>query len=141
VTQGSTNVTGTGTAWTANNVSAGNFFIGPDGALHRITSNGLSNTTLTLADPYLGATQASGGYTIFLGLPNRLALDQFNVLTQGGGTYTSEYSYGVIFSDSGTDASLPVRVDVFVWRNFDATKDFVENQKPVGHMSGYIKRP
>jgi hypothetical protein len=73
--------------------------------------------------------------------PYRLALDQFNVLAQAGGTYTSEYSYGVIFSDSGTDASLPVRVDVFVWRNFDPTKDFVENQRPVGHMTGYIKRP
>ena len=53
----------------------------------------------------------------------------------------SEYSYGVVFSDSGTDPSLPVRVDVFVWRNFDINKDFVENQKPVGHMAGYIMRP
>ena len=73
--------------------------------------------------------------------PFRLAQDQFNVTTQGGGSYTSEYSYGVIFSDSGMDPSLPVRVDVLVWRNFDATKDFIENQKPVGHMAGYIKRP
>ena len=71
----------------------------------------------------------------------RLALDQFNVSTQGGGSYTSEYSYGVIFSDSGVDPSLPVRVDVLVWRNFDTTKDFIENLKPVGHMAGYIKRP
>jgi hypothetical protein len=73
--------------------------------------------------------------------PNRLAQDQYNVLQQAGGVYTSEYTYGVIFSDSGTDPNLPVRVDVLVWRNFDTTKDFVENQKPVGHMTGYIKRP
>jgi hypothetical protein len=81
------------------------------------------------------------GYLNAAGQPGRLALDQFNVLTQGGGSYTSDYSYGVVFSDSGTDVSLPVRVDVFVWRNFDITKDFAQNQKPVGHMSGYIKRP
>jgi hypothetical protein len=73
--------------------------------------------------------------------PYRVALDQYNVPTQGAGLYTSEYNYGVIFSDSGPDPSLPVRVDVLVWRNFDTTKDFVENQKPVGHMTGYIKRP
>jgi hypothetical protein len=73
--------------------------------------------------------------------PTRLALDQYNGTAIQGGTYTSEYSYGVVFSDSGTDPSLPVRVDVFVWRNFDTTKDFAQNQKPVGHMAGYIKRP
>jgi hypothetical protein len=94
---------------------------------------------------------SSGGGTSFLVLSN-MGLVTFGtpinmatnaILVGEGGTYTSEYeySYGVVFSDSGTDPSLPVRVDVFVWRNFDATKDFVENQKPVGHMSGYIKRP
>jgi len=140
VTQGNPNVTATpGTLWLAN-VSPGNIFIGPDGALHRILSVG-SNTSLTLADNYEGQNQPVGGYTIFSGPPNRLALDQYNVSAQGGGAYTSEYSYGVVFSDSGTDPSLPVRVDVFVWRNFDTTRDFVENQKPVGHMAGYIRRP
>jgi hypothetical protein len=72
-----------------------------------------------------------------VGHPNRLALDQYG----NSGSYTSDYSYGVVFSDSGTDPSLPVRVDVFVWRNFDINKDFAQNQKPVGHMAGYIKRP
>ena len=136
---GSQNVTGSGTLW-FNNVTAGDFFSGPDGVLHRIINVG-SNTTLTLFDNYAGTTNLVAGYTIFLSPPNRLAPDQYNVLTMGGGSYTSEYSYGVIFSDSGTDPSLPVRVDVLVWRNFDATKDFVENQKPAGHMAGYIKRP
>jgi hypothetical protein len=144
VTQGSASVTGTGTAWVANNVGPGNFFAGPDGALHRIASVA-SNTSLTLADNYQGPTTPNppgySSYTVWFGPPNRVVPDQFNVLTQGGGAYTSEYSYGVIFSDSGMDATLPVRVDVFVWRNFDPTRDFVENQKPVGHMTGYIKRP
>ena len=74
-----------------------------------------------------------------IGHPNRMALDQY--VSNGTTNYNFEYSYGVVFSDSGTDPSLPVRVDVFAWRNFDPSKDFVENQKPVGHMAGYIKRP
>jgi hypothetical protein len=84
-----------------------------------------------------------------VGQVNRLAFDQYNVpvippatLDQyNGGSYTSDYRYGAVFSDSGTDPSLPVRIDVFVWRNFDINKDFAQNQKPVGHMTGYIKRP
>ena len=74
-----------------------------------------------------------------VGHPNRMAPDQY--ISNDTIANTSDYSYGVVFSDSGTDPSLPVRVDVFVWRNFDISKDFVENQKPVGHMAGYIKRP
>jgi hypothetical protein len=74
-----------------------------------------------------------------VGHPNRLALDRY--VANGATVSTSEFNYGVVFSDSGMDASAPVRVDVFVWRNFDINKDFVENQRPVGHMAGYIKRP
>jgi hypothetical protein len=54
---------------------------------------------------------------------------------------TSDYNSAVVFSDSGTDPNLPVRVDAFVFRNFDGAKDLAQNQKPAGHMSGYIKRP
>jgi hypothetical protein len=74
-----------------------------------------------------------------VGHPNRLALDRY--VANDATVSTSEYNYGVVFSDSGMDASAPVRADVFVWRNFDINKDFVENQRPVGHMAGYIKRP
>ncbi len=71
-----------------------------------------------------------------VGHPYRMVSDQYN-----GATNTFEYNYGAVFSDTGIDSSLPMRVDVFVWRNFDLNKDFAENQKPVGHMAGYIRRP
>jgi hypothetical protein len=141
LTNGSPTVTGTGTKWATNQVPVvpGDIFSGPDSVLHRILSVG-SDTSLTLADNYTAPSLSPAGYTIFLGCPpNRLALDQH--LSNSATIYTSEYSYGVVFSDSGVDPSLPIRADVFVWRNFNPTRDFVENQKPVGHMSGYIRRP
>jgi hypothetical protein len=62
----------------------------------------------------------------------------------------SGYSSVCVFSDNGdlTDypadgdpLSLPVRVDVLVFLNFDRTKDLVENRRAVGYMTGYIERP
>jgi prepilin-type N-terminal cleavage/methylation domain-containing protein len=72
VTQNNTAITGTGTVWGANypnvaNVSPGDIFIGPDGALYGISSV-TSPTTLTLAEPYAGTTQSGAAYTILRGL-------------------------------------------------------------------------
>ena len=53
----------------------------------------------------------------------------------------SDYSVVAVFSDSGTLPNGPVRVDVFVYRNFDTNKTLAENQKPVAHRIGYVGRP
>jgi prepilin-type N-terminal cleavage/methylation domain-containing protein len=64
VVNGSPNVTGTGTAWLSN-ASPGDVFTGPDGALYGISAV-VSDTNLTLAEPYAGA--AGPAYTITRGL-------------------------------------------------------------------------
>jgi hypothetical protein len=60
VTQDSTAVTGAGTAWGAN-VDAGMLFRGPDSKVIVVQSVS-SDTTLTLAQPYTGATAAGAAY-------------------------------------------------------------------------------
>ena len=72
-----------------------------------------------------------------LGASDRIANDEFG----SDAEYVSEYSYVAIFSDSGTLADGPVRVDVLVYRNFDRVKELAENLKPVGFLTGYIGRP
>jgi len=62
VTNGSTTVTGTGTAWVAN-VIAGYGIILPDGRLYEIASI-VSNTSLTLRTGYLGATATGQSYAV-----------------------------------------------------------------------------
>ena len=53
----------------------------------------------------------------------------------------SEYSVIAVFSDTGALPDEPVRVDVFVFRNFDSAKSLAENRKPVAHVTGYVGRP
>jgi hypothetical protein len=108
----------------------------PDGS---VIPSAYTYTSPNPPPPWLNTLNTVGYLNPSTNQPGRLALDQY--VNNNATTYTSEYSYGVVFSDSGTDPSLPVRVDVFVWRNFDINKDFAQNQKPVGHMTGYIKRP
>jgi hypothetical protein len=62
VTNNSTAVTGAGTAW-ADNVDAGQAFIGPDGLPYEIVSV-VSATSLTLASPYRGANASGQAYRI-----------------------------------------------------------------------------
>lgn len=62
VTNGSTTITGTGTAWVANAV-AGMGVILPDARLYEIAAV-VSNTSITLAAPYLGSTAAAQTYVI-----------------------------------------------------------------------------
>ncbi|MDB5358840.1 MAG: Chaperone of endosialidase [Rhodospirillales bacterium] len=64
VTNGSAAVTGTGTAWLAN-VAAGNvLFIPGDTASYQLAGPPSSDTSLTLAAPYGGATRAGIAYGI-----------------------------------------------------------------------------
>jgi hypothetical protein len=60
VTNGSTTVTGTGTAWIAN-AGVGEALYAPDGRLYEIVSIA-SNTAITIAPAYLGTTQATQNY-------------------------------------------------------------------------------
>lgn len=62
VTNGSTTVTGTGTAW-VDTVNVGDAFHGPDGRVYEIASV-VSATQLTLATTYLGTTASAQGYAI-----------------------------------------------------------------------------
>ena len=62
VTNGSTTVTGAGTNFVAG-VQVGEGFSGPDGRIYEIQAV-VSATALTLADPYLGSTQAGQDYKI-----------------------------------------------------------------------------
>ena len=63
VTNGSTTVTGTGTAWVDNVRIGSDGFVGPDGLLYEI-SKVVSATEITLAAAYKGTTASSGGYAI-----------------------------------------------------------------------------
>ena len=56
-------------------------------------------------------------------------------------TLGSDYNLVAVFSDSGALADGPVRLDVFVYRNFNNSESLGENRKPVGYMTGYIGRP
>lgn len=62
VTNGSTAVTGSGTAWIAN-AGVGEAIYGPDGRLYEIAAI-VSNTSITLASNYLGSTQSAQAYVI-----------------------------------------------------------------------------
>jgi len=62
VTKNSTAVAGTGTAFLAN-ARVGDGFRGPDGAWYEV-DNIVSNTTLSIAPGYQGATIAAGAYAI-----------------------------------------------------------------------------
>lgn len=70
LTNGSTTVTGSGTAFIAN-AQIGEAFRGPDGREYEIADIP-SNTQLTLAEPYLGSTASGQGYAI-LPLRGRIA--------------------------------------------------------------------
>ena len=72
-----------------------------------------------------------------LGAEDRTAADTFGSSTSEGSTY----SYVAIFSDNGILAGNPVRADVFVFRNLDPAKPLGQNRKPVGFLTGYIRRP
>jgi hypothetical protein len=63
VTNGSTTVTGTGTAWVDNVRIGSDGFVGPDGLLYEILKV-VSSTEITLAAAYKGTTASSGGYAI-----------------------------------------------------------------------------
>lgn len=69
VTNGSVNVVGVGTQFVAN-VSIGEGFLGPDGRVYEI-ADVVSNTALTLAAAYQGATANAQAYAI---LPTQSAL-------------------------------------------------------------------
>lgn len=62
VTNGSTTVTGSGTAFIAN-AGIGEGFIAPDGRIYEIV-NIPSDTSLTISPPYLGSTASGQGYAI-----------------------------------------------------------------------------
>lgn len=62
VTNGSTTVTGSGTAWIAN-AGVGEALYAPDGRLYEIASIS-SDTTMTLASAYLGSNQSGQAYVI-----------------------------------------------------------------------------
>jgi hypothetical protein len=62
VTNGSTTVTGTGTAWVAN-VAIGESLVAPDGRLYEVTGIA-ADTSLTLASAYLGSTASAQAYSI-----------------------------------------------------------------------------
>lgn len=62
VTNGSTNVAGTGTAFVANG-QIGEAFLGPDGRTYEIT-NIPSDTALTITPAYLGSTASGQAYAI-----------------------------------------------------------------------------
>ena len=63
VTNGSTTVTGTGTAWVDNVRIGSDGFVGPDGLLYEI-SKVVSATEIILAVAYEGTTAASGRYAV-----------------------------------------------------------------------------
>lgn len=63
VTNGSTTVTGTGTAWVDNVRIGSDGFVGPDGLLYEI-SKVVSATEIILAVAYKGTTAASGRYAV-----------------------------------------------------------------------------
>lgn len=65
VPNGGTTVTGTLTAW-VNQAKQGDVTLLPDGNLYEVAATPTVNTTLTIVEPYAGATVASGGaYAIY----------------------------------------------------------------------------
>ena len=87
--------------------------------------------------PFNDATVSAVNVFNRVGSAWRIAPDTFG----NSASYGSEYSCVAIFSDSGADTQDGVRVDVFVYRNFNPSKELSDNQKPVGYVSGYIERP
>lgn len=85
VSNGSTTVTGSGTSWVAN-TKPGEAFRGPDDRLYEIEAV-VSDTSLTLADDYLGSNQSGQAYAI---LPVRGVLKQaYDALTSAIATMNS----------------------------------------------------
>lgn len=68
---------------------------------------------------------------------DRLAPDEFG----SGASYTSEYGYVAVLSETSDNAFDAVRTDIFVYRNFNPIKELSDNPKPVGYITGYIERP
>lgn len=62
VTNGSTTVTGTSTAW-VDNTRVGDAFIGPDGLMYEITARA-SNTSLTIYPAYRSTTASGAAYMV-----------------------------------------------------------------------------
>ena len=62
LTNGSTAVAGSGTAWISN-AAVGEALLAPDGKLYEISNIG-SNTSITLGSAYLGTTQSGQAYVI-----------------------------------------------------------------------------
>lgn len=106
VTNGSTTVTGSGTAFVAN-VKIGEGFLGPEGRVYEIADIP-SNTELTLATAYTGATAGAQAYAI---LPTQSALadlaEQAAELVNSFAVVRDGVGQGLF--ESGTQASPGVR--------------------------------
>jgi hypothetical protein len=95
LTNGSAVISGSGTLWVdAGVLFAGDIFAAPDGKLYEILSI-QSNTGLTLASNYLGATASGQAYAIMpIGLlPSALALQVKTVLNSAQAAVTSSVLY------------------------------------------------
>ena len=122
------------------------------GQLRQITAN--TDTLLSIAPDWTVLPQPDTEYAI-------MELNTFGIPTApqtGGDVYfhgaleqeASEYSVACVFTD---DPALPkdlahpvaperqVKLDVFVFRNFDINQNLLSNRKAVGYITGYIERP
>ena len=74
VTQGQATITGTGTGWSAATVRAGHMFQGPDRVAYEVQSLS-SETSLTLATPYQGASGSGLSYAVIPSQGETVALN------------------------------------------------------------------
>jgi hypothetical protein len=97
VTNNSKTVTGSGTAWTSFTTFAlaGSGFRGPDGVMYEIESVG-GPTSLTLVEPYFGASGSGKAYALMptLGLAGDLAVNASQLLQTTAGMFNGATSLG-----------------------------------------------
>lgn len=111
VTLDSNAVIGTGTALVANS-RVGDAFLGPDGGWYEVT-NIASDTAMSIAPPYRGATNGAGaysltpvqGYTKDLADQARAMIQQWGATLAGLGSVSTENIVPV--AKGGTGASVP----------------------------------
>ena len=113
VTNGNPSVTGVLTAWISQ-VKAGDEFVGPDGITYEVAADPTSNTALTLATNYLGATASGQAYAIrrtstAWSVVADLSLKISNFLTNLVGVFGGS---AAPLDSFGSDGSYYFRIDI-----------------------------
>jgi len=111
--------------------------------IRQITAN--TNVQLTVKPDWTTPPSTDTEYAITalntFGIPTALQTAADVYLYGGLEQETSAYSVACVFTDDPSLRPDQVRVDVFVFRNFDQNQDLPSNRRAVGFVTGFIERP